>query len=175
MTSALAYDPRTKQRIKEGIFKVLYSPVIKDHKNQLAELILKNSKLCQKAQVCFKYKGEVYTTEPGKLIPRPVNWLDQSLFTEMEEYLEDVRLLEVEELPYVQAYITQVLNSSDSFQDYYKLFPESLHSTLKQLEESCPCRRDLLKPEQIERIQRQNVRSVGLMKRRMMYNVLLTS
>lgn len=174
-TSALAYDPRTKQRIKEALHEALYAPVLRDNANRIKELIVENSKLCNRAQACFKYKGEVYTYEPGKLIPRPVNWLDQSLFTKMEEYLEDLRQLEQEELPYVTAFITQVLNSSDSFQDYYKLFPESLHPLLKRLEESCPCRRDLLQPEQIERIQRQNVRSVALMKKRMMYNVLLNT
>jgi len=171
--SALAYDARTKQRIKDGIVSALYDPVLRDQERVLKELIIKNSNLCSKAQACFKYKNEVYTYELGKLIPRPVNWLQPQLYAEMDAYIEEVRELKENEMPYVLAFITQVLNSSDSFKDYYKLFPESLHPVLRQLEEACPCRKDLLEPEQIERIQRQNVRSVSLMKRRMMYNVLL--
>lgn len=174
MSSALAYDPRTKKRIRDGLYTALYDPVIHQQEEALKTLIVKNSRLCKVTQTCFKYKGEVYTYEKGKLIPRPVNWLDSSLFTEMSAYLEEKRVLEEEELPYVIAFMNQVLNSSDSFKDYYKLFPESLHSVLRRLEESCPCRSDLLSATQIERIQRQNVRSVSLMKRRMLTNILIT-
>lgn len=169
----VAYDPRTKKRIRQELTDELYGPINAELKRELNQIIRKNSIECGNAQQCFKYKGEIYSEDSLKLIPRPVNWLKPSFYTEMESYLDEKKTLEQDELPYVMGYINQVLNSSDSFQDYYKLFPESIHHVLKRIQEQCPCRRDTLKTEQIDRIQRQNIHSVNLMRKRITTNMLL--
>lgn len=169
----VAYDPRTKKRIRQELHEELYGPINRELENELASIIRKNSIACGNDQQCFKYKGEVYAQNTIKLIPRPVNWLKPQFFTDMESYLDEKNTLEKDELPYVIGYINQVLNSSDSFQDYYKLFPDSIHHVLKRIQAQCPCRNDTLKLEQIDRIQRQNIHSVNLMRKRLTINVLL--
>lgn len=171
--TALAYDPRTKKRIKDAIYEHLYGPALEKFQKRLEELINKNTSLYKNTQPCFKYKGEVYTREPGKMVPRPTNWLDQSLYGEMEAYLSEVREMEEDELPYVMGYLNKVLNASDSFQDYYKLFPEAIHPVLRKLEESCPCRNDLLDIKTIEKIRNSNVIAIRRIKRRMTLNLLI--
>jgi hypothetical protein len=102
-----------------------------------------------------------------------MNWLHKTFYTEMELYLDEKKTLENDEMPHVIGFITQVLNSSDSFRDYYKLLPDSIHYVLKRIEAECPCRNDALKPEQIDRIQRQNIHSLNLLRKRVTINLLL--
>lgn len=168
----LAYDPKTKKRIKDALYSYLYGPAEEKFQQTIKELIHRNTAIYKNTQPCFKYKGEVYTLEPTQMVPRPTNWLDQSLYGEMEAYLTDVKDLKDNELPYVLGYLNKVLNASDSFQDYYQLFPEALHSILRKLEESCPCRNDLLDQKTIEKIRNSNVIAIRRIKRRMTLNLL---
>lgn len=171
--TALAYDPKTKLRIRDAIYDHLYGPAEEKFQRRLEQLIKQNTSIYRNTQPCFKYKGEVYTLEPGKIVPRPTNWLDQSLYADMEAYLSDVNEMKEDELPYVMGYLNKVLNASDSFQDYYKLFPEAIHPVLRKLENSCPCRNDLLDDKTIEKIRNSNVIAIRRIKRRMTLNLLL--
>lgn len=171
--TALAYDPKTKLRIRDAIYDHLYGPAEAKFQQILKDLIHRNTAIYRNTQPCFKYKGEVYTLEPGKMIPRPTNWLDQSLYGEMEAYLSDRKEMQDDELPYVMGYLNKVLNASDSFQDYYKLFPEAIHPVLRKLEASCPCRNDLLDDKTIEKIRNSNVIAIRRIKRRMTLNLLI--
>lgn len=170
----VAYDPRTKKRISQALHDALYQPINNELQRTLDSMIRRNSIACNNDQICFKYKGKLYTSDPSELIPRPANWLKQEFYTEMEEYLDERKTLDEDELPYVTGYITQVLNSSDSFKDYYSLFPEGIHYVLRQIQAECPCRRDTLDKNQIDRIRRQNVHPVNLLKKRVVINGLLT-
>jgi hypothetical protein len=172
---SVSYDARTKKRIKEALYDALYGQVNKEQFNTLVQIIRKNSIKCQNSQHCFKYKGILHSSDPKKLVPRPVNWLHTSFFNEMELYLDEKKTLERDEIPHVMGFVVQVLNSSDSFKDYFKLLPESLHPILIRIRDQCPCRNDYLDEKQIERIQAQNISAVNLLRRRVTINLLTAS
>lgn len=172
--SSLTYDPKTKKRILDGLTEHLYKPVEKDFTNRLNALIIKNSLLYGNNQRAFTYKGENYAIEKDRTLPRPLNRLDRSLYPLMDQYLKEQDELVTQELPYVVNYLTQVLNASDNFPDYFKLLPDSIHSVLRKLAAECPCRKAKLSEKTIEEIQRKNVLPVELMKQRMVCNLLLT-
>lgn len=171
--SGVHYDPKTKLHIRDAIYDHLYGTAHAHFDERLKKLIQENTTIYKNTQPCFKYKGEVYTLEPGKMVPRPTNWLDRSLYTEMDKYLEDLEEMKEGEIPYVLSYLNKVLNASDSFQDYYRLLPEALHPVLRKLEESCPCRNDLLDQSVVDKIRNSNVIAIKRIKRRMTRNLLL--
>lgn len=172
-TDSIAYDPRTKKRIKDALYEFLYGPVQIQMDKTLKGLIIKNSLIFRNGQTVFTYKGETYTYTPGEKYPRPMNRLDKSLHNEMDVYLDELTRLNTEEIPYVVNYIKQVLNSSDSFADYYRLLPDSVHHPIKELEKGCPCRSVTLTPDMAAVIQQKNTKPIELMRNRMVYNLLL--
>jgi hypothetical protein len=170
----MAYDPKTKKRILDGLIEHLYNPVERDFTNRLNKLIIDNSLIYGNNQRAFAYKGENYAIDKDIPLPRPLNRLDRSLYPIMDQYLKEKEELVTTELPYVVGFITQVLNASDNFPDYFKLLPESIHSVLRKLATECPCRNSQLTEKKIDEIQRKNVLPVELMKQRMVCNLLLT-
>jgi len=173
MTDELVYDPKTKAMIKDKIFDFLYAPVNKDFAKRLKTIIIKNSTLHGNGQLWLSYKGEYYHTGEEQRRPRPVNRLKPELKVLMDEYLEDLARLNDKELPYVLGFINQVLNSSNSLQDYFKIFPESMHKPIKQLLEKCACREQRLHDEMVEDLKRKNSIPIELMKKRMVLNLLV--
>jgi len=170
----LTYDPRTKQLIKDKIYAHLYEPTKRQFNNRLKSVVQQNSTLNQNAQVCFRYKGEIYYDQEHKPpFPQPINQLHPSLHSIMDEYLQDLDKLNSEELPYVLSYITQVLNSSDHLPDYFKLFPTSVHSVIQELIDNCVCRADAITPEKANAIKSKNTVPIELMKQRMVLNLLI--
>lgn len=169
----LSYDPSTKKKVLTALLDHLYEPSFKSLNKRLHDIIYKNSSIKQNAQQAFTYKGNYYQIDEMKPLPRPLNQLDKSLYPEMQKYLVELDSIQVYEHPYVNNYLTQILNTSDNFPDYYRLLPESLHSVLDTLREQCPCRRRSLSDKRITEIQRKNVLPVELMKKRMVHNLLL--
>lgn len=170
----LTYDPRTKQLIKDKIYAHLYEPTKAQFKKRLKAIVQQNSTLHQNAQVAFRYNGEIYFDHEYKPpFPQPINQLHPSLHSLMDEYLEDLDMLNTEELPYVLNYITQVLNSSDHLPDYFKLFPSSIHAVIQELINNCVCRADSITPDKAEDIKRKNTVPIELMKQRMVLNLLI--
>lgn len=173
MTDELVYDPRTKDVIKNEIYQFLYSPVDKEFAKRLKTIIVKNSLLHGNDQDWVSYKGEYYSASSDSMRPRPINRLKPELKPHMDEYLADVQRINNEEMPYVLGFITQVLNSSNSIQDYFKIFPESTHKPIRELVKRCGCRKESLEDDQVAKIQRRNEIPIELMKKRMVLNLLI--
>lgn len=173
MTDELVYDPKTKRMIKEHIFDFLYKPVNKDFDRRLKTIIVKNANLHGNDQAWISYRGEYYTFDENQKRVRPVNRLKPELQTLMDEYLEDKSRLDDKEIPYTLGFIVHVLNASNSIQDYFRLFPESMHKPLKDLLAKCACREERLKQETIDDIKRRNSIPIELMKKRMVLNLLV--
>ncbi len=173
MPDELVYDPKTKRMIRDQIFDFLYKPVNKDFARRLKTIIVKNANLHGNDQAYISYRGEYYTFDETQKRRRPVNRLKPELQTLMDEYLEDLTRLNDKEIPYTLGFIIQVLNSSNSIQDYFRLFPESMHKPLKELLARCACREERLKQETVDDIKRRNSISIELMKKRMVLNLLV--
>ena len=172
MNDHLQHDPRTKKQIKDALYAFLYNPVLKNFERKLEQLITKNSVLLGNAEGSFMYKGELYSN-PTASIPRKINRLHKSLYVYMDEYLEEIRQLNTQELPYVLGFIGQVLNASNDLSDYLLVFPPSVHHPVEKLIASCPCKTKKLTPEDVLTIQKNNQVPINLMKQRMVTNLLI--
>ena len=169
----LKYDPQTKKMIKDRLFEHLYNPVINHYNATLATIIDRNCLALGNNYKSFIYKGNTYKAETTTKFPRQMNRLVKQLHPEMDEYLTDVNHLNDYELPFVLGYINNVLNSSDSLQDYCSVFPESIHKPLGELIANSGCKVNHLSPQAINDMQIRNTKSIELMKKRMVLNLLL--
>jgi len=172
MDTQILHDPRTKKQIKDNIFEYIYSPILKQFNFRLVEIINKNCVLFGIGDQVFSYKGETYSINLVEL-PRKLPRLSKQLIPVMDEYLRDLRQLNNYEIPYVVGFINQVLNSSNYIQDYLKVFPDAIHSPVEKMVASCPCRATRLAPESVLELQDANQISIGLIKHRLVSNLLI--
>lgn len=172
MDDTIQYDPRTKQQIKDLLYSHLYSPVEKASKAKLNGLILRNSSLMSNSRIGFTHKGAIYSMDDSNSI-RNTNRLHPSLHKEMNDYLEEVTTLNTKELPYVIGFITNVLNSSNSLQDYLSVLPNSVHGPINKFVAACPCRKCQLSEEEAKQLIDNNQTPIALMKQRMLLNLLI--
>lgn len=167
----LQHDPRTKQLVKDTLFDFLYSNVQVQMKTRLDNIIVKNTLLGGYGHKSFFYKGVLYQCDSTKP-PLKRNTLLLQLRPLMDDYLKEMNQLNEEELPYVLGFINQVLNSSNDFQDYLRLFPNAVHHPLEKLVLSCPCRTKQLSDASVETLRKKNQKSIELMKKRMVLNLI---
>lgn len=168
----LQHDPLAKQLIKNTLYDFLYLPVENSFKSRLNVLIVRNTLLGGYSHKSFTYKGEHYSCDNG-VPPRKANRLLPQLKPHMDEYLNDLKQLNEQELPFVLGFINQVLNSSDGMQDYLQILPESAQLPLEKLVASCPCKTRRLTDKQIAELKSKNIASINLMKARLVKNLLI--
>lgn len=172
MSDHLQHDPRTKQQIKDGLYDALYTPLQDEFRKRINAIIMKNAVLCGYGHASFLYKNTIYNCDPNPL-PRAMNRLTPSLHPEMNAYLQDQKILNDQELPYVMGYINQVLNASNDLSDYLRLLPPAVHQPVQTLIDSCPCKAKRMSEETVQMLQAKNQAAIDLMKRRMVANLLL--
>ena len=168
----LQHDPRTKQMIKDVLYELLYTPIQKQFKLRLDQIIVKNAVLGGYSHQSFMYKSVLYNCDINTL-PRKMNRLVIQMQPAMNEYLRELKQLNEKELPHVLGYITQVLNSSNELHDYLRLLPPSVHPSIQSLINTCPCRGKKLPDETVAMLQTKNQGSVQLLKNRMVTNLLI--
>lgn len=169
----LRHDPRTKQQIKDRLYRYLYAPVERKLHLRIKEIIIANSRALASSQTGFMYRNEWYTLEPDKPAPRRKDRLVKALKPQMDEYLKEISQLNNTEIPYVLGFINTVLNSSDDMNDYLQVFPTPLHPPLKEMIATCPCRTTKLHPETVAEMQERNQVSIEMIKSRLVTNLLL--
>lgn len=172
MDEAIVYDPKVKQTIRDLIFNHLYKPLKEQFQKQLEFIVKKNSVLIGATHRSFVYKGEHYVCDRGAR-PRIANKLHPSLYQSMEDYLQGLKKLNTEEIPYVLSFITQTLNASNNLHDYLRVFPESIHQPIRKLIDSCPCRAKTLTEKEVADLQAKNQKEIEMMKTRMVSNLLI--
>ena len=168
----LQHDPRTKSQIKDLIYNQLYAPVQAQFEKRLEAIIYQNTMLNGASHKSFLYKGVVYSCDSAPL-PRRHNKLHTQLRGEMDNYIKEIKHLNETEVPYVMNFINQVLNSSNDLCDYLRVFPETLHASIRDLIATCSCRSTKLTEDQVESLKTNNENSISLLKERMVMNLLL--
>ena len=166
------HDPRIKQQIKDALYAFLYTPIEKEFKKRLSELIVENTLLCGYSHKSFMYKNTLYNIDTNAL-PRKMNRLHVNLQGPMYDYIKDLKTLGETEVPYVIGYINQVLNSSNDVCDYLRLLPEAVHGPIQHLIATCPCKSQKLSEEVVSVLQDKNANSINMMKKRMVTNLLI--
>lgn len=163
-------DPRTKQMIKDMLYSHIYAPVEYRLHEKLKLIMGKNKLLNHHDMDYFSYKAKVYSLD-GTLI-RSAPKLDPSLHGEMQEYLKELNELNRVEIPYVLNFINQVLNASNDLRDYLKILPECLHKPIQELIDAHECHTERLTAEEVEAFKERNTKSILMVKKRLMLNLL---
>lgn len=172
MDEHIQHDPRTKQQIKDILYQYLYKAVLKQFDTRLEALVIKNAVLQGYSHKSVTYKGEMYSFDNSPM-PRKMNRLHPSLKQTMDDYLSEIEQLNKQELPLVLGFITQVLNSSTSLQDYLAVLPSSVHGPIENLILHCPCRACNLSTDAIKDLQESNKKAIILLKQRLAINLLI--
>ena len=172
MDTQLQHDPRTKSQIKEALYEFLYEPTMKQFKARLEQIISKNCLAQKTDDRCFSYKAVVYQSEDAT-VPFKKLRLAPSLYDLMDQYLLELDELNRQEIPYVVGFINQVLNASNEFGDYIKLFPDSVHRPLNKMVANCPCKTTKLSDDAVMDLLIRNQSSITLIKKRLVINLLI--
>lgn len=172
MSEQLSHDPRTKQQIKDILYRLLYDPVQRNFKTQLEGIITKNAILGRMSHASFFYRGELYSCDAAPP-PRKANRLLPQMVPIMDTYLAEMKELNDKEVPYVLGYINQVLNSTNTLTDYLRLLPESVHGPLKEIISTCPCCTQKLSAETVSALIEKNQNPISMIKQRMAINLII--
>lgn len=165
-------DPRRlKKQMADWLLAILYSPYFARRQNTLDSLINRNMQLQESPYQCFTYKGEYFGPLYSKPIPRPK--LHPELHPEMAAYIEERARVDAEEVPFINNYITKVLNSSPSFNDWLKLLPDCMKAPVYELLANEQSQPDQLTDEQVAQILAEYDVSIQKMKQRMATNLIL--
>lgn len=165
-------DPKTKTKIKIAIYEQLYDPVADTFMERLKSIIFRNTAEGKFTHPSFRYKGEIYKWG-DETPPLKSNPLLPQFIPEMDSYLKDVRDINEKEISYVLGYVNQVLNSSNSLQDYLRLLPDSLHNTIRNMADSSLLNKCNLSEESVQTIQHNNHDAIMMMKHRMALNLII--
>lgn len=172
MESQLQHDPRIKSQIKVALFNFLYDPTRAQFQTKLRNLIVRNTVIAKYSHKSFVYKGEFYTADVTPP-PRKQNRLVPELVPMMQSYLQELKELEQRELPYTLGFINQVLNTSNSLEDYLKLLPAALHRPIEQFITSCTCTSCSISDDVAMAFQNKNQEVINLIKQRMVKNLII--
>jgi len=168
----LQFDPRTKAMVKDSLYEFLYGPVQRNYQSRLDSLIIRNTIAGGYATKSFHYKGNQYHCESGRP-PRGWNKLMPHFKTEMDELLAEFDEINKREIPFVVGFIGQVLNASDSFVDYLRVFPDSVHQPIQKIMQTCPCCNQQLSDDKVDALITKHNNTITMMKHRMVQNLLL--
>ena len=171
MSDEIRPDPKAKLNIKNALDEALYAPVRKALQEQINKLIIKNTVAGKFTHKSFIYKNEIFNCDTAPL-PKLMNRLLPQFKPEMEAYLLEVEELNKKELPYVFGFINQVLNSSNEFHDYLRLFPNVIHDHIRRLISTGPCSNKRLTDEEVEEIKSKNYHAIQLIKQRIISNMV---
>lgn len=169
----LEHDPNSKLRVRDALLLVIYQPCLAKMQASLTKIIDRNNTCWNAPQNGFLFQGKYYSVDNRP--PPPVdecNFLHPKLFSEMFDYLKKEREI-LDESARIDSYLTKILNASDSFPDYFKLFPAFLHPTLQKFVDSCPCHNRQLNDAEIQSLQKESETAVQLIQERMVFNILL--
>ena len=167
----LTHDPRSRKIIKDALYTFLYGPILTVYKTRIDNIILKNTKLGGFTHRSFVYKGELFTCDQYAP-PRKGNPLVHEMKPEMEAYLKETKEINETELPYVLGFIDSVLLSSQSLEDYLKVFPSAVHEPIRQLINSCPCRECSLTDASITTLSDKYKETIQMMETRVALNLI---
>lgn len=172
MDTQIQHDPRTKSQIKEAIYTFLYEPTLKQFKARLEQIISKNCLAQKTDDRSFSYKAVVYKSDDATVPLKKVR-LAPTLYDLMDQYLVELDQLNRQEIPYVVGFINQVLNASNEFGDYIKLFPDVVHRPLNKMIAHCPCKTAKLTEDAVMDLLIRNQTPITLIKRRLVTNLLI--
>lgn len=169
----MSHNPRLKSQMKKLILAILYEPYELGRRKVLNEIIQRNCVLQKISLDMFTYKGSYFSYSPiPTRLPKPK--LHPDLHVKMDAWLAEEQSMSLIERPYIDGYVTSVLNSSNEVGDWLRLLPDSIQGSIRTLLLGNVTYPTDLPDEEIIRILEVNSLSIQLMKERMARNLLLS-
>lgn len=162
----------SKLYLKVKLTDFIYAPMQKQFLENLSKIIKRNSIIWGNYQEAMWYRGELYHTVEWQPSLVPINRLHDSLVEEMEKYLADMDQVNCEEKPYIDNFLTRILNTVNSVEECKLFFPDALHPILDKFEDVFPNKDFLLDNTEIETLQQETHTSASLLKQRLVYNLI---
>lgn len=120
-----------KYNLKNALLLKLYNPSSKAFTKECEDLVLQNNVLKGVHASSFLYRGTTYPVLQ-KLGLKSSYALHPSLEEKFVTVLYPFDEIQKFEVPLVAGFIIHVLNSSDCWEDYLKVFPETLHPLIEE-------------------------------------------
>ena len=120
-----------KYNLKNALLQKLYVPSNKEFLKACEEILLQNNTLKGVYSSSFTYRGTNYPNL-HKTGPRSYYTLHPCLEEKFVKILHPYDEIQQFERPLVAGFIIHVLNSSDCWEDYLKVFPETLHPLIEE-------------------------------------------
>ena len=160
-----------KLRLKESIANFLYNTAHEKLQLRLEALIIRNTVLIKSGHKSFAYKGELYSIDSSPM-PQRRNRLVPDLNNEMETYLKYMKAI-AKEQPEIMNYVSQVLNSSNWYGDYLKMFPECIKPAIRDFCKDQQARNDKILDPIVQALNERNQQSITRIKERLVTNLIL--
>ena len=163
-------DPRQKQAILNSLNGFIHESIQERIEKQLETIIITNTAIVGSGDPVFTYKGSIYSCKNIRRTTRRTNQLQPQLKPTMDEWIDDAGEVNVD-MGYIKAFLASVLNASNNVSDYHRILPDCLHSVLRPFA-SLPNVQLPISDEQVIAIQQKNHKAVGLIKRRLLLNLI---
>lgn len=157
--------------LKSRIIEFIYGKPFASLHLRLTKIAEDNCNMQSGSHPSFVYKDEFYN--PNKTVPGVAKLRLLGKFKPMmAELLQEKADLEAEQQVII-AYVLQTLNMSRSVNDYFRLFPETLHDILRQAApEQQSFMLNRVTDEQVEQYKKENQQFFEIIRNRLTINLI---
>lgn len=160
-------DGTSRSSLLASMGALIYGKINKEHDKRIEQIIVRNSYLDDYKREAFLYKGQQYCRD-GYRPQRRIGLLSRDLYPEMEVWLADERELQKEKGT-VFNYLTCLVSKVIYYSDLRSLAPECLHSVIPYHD---PAAEPKFTQQEIDTFNKQNEEAIGLIKKRMLLNMI---
>lgn len=168
----IVQDPRLKHAMKSAILQVMYGPYESRRHKEMISILERNCVLQRTTIPVFTFKGVTYGNPTVQRIVRPK--LHPDLHERMMVLINEGNEVHMHERPYIDNYITLVLNSSPSAEDWLALLPETFQGPVRTLIVSYTTAPAQLSADEVALLIEKHQPAIQLMKQRMAINLIQT-
>lgn len=169
--ATIKHHPLAKANVKMDLLKAVYGPGEKEFTKAIQGIIEQNSRRQGIYASSFCYRGVSYPS--GKQYPRSPYSLHPDFWATVDDLIKQRDDLEIYEKPLVSAFVTNVLNSSDYWEDFLKVLPESLHQFIHERRFLFNSQVPTLDDAQVQLILARHAKGAQLLRTRLVWNLLL--
>lgn len=156
-----------KVELRIDILDFLYSSSIAAHNKLLNNILDRNKTLMNTESNSILFNGTTYSLSNHENTRgmKPTR-LHSDLQEEMLKLIKEINYINEYEYPYIQGFITSVLNESDSIVDYKRIFPEEFDIPIDTYAVFNGIKDSTLTDEEVEKIKIKNKNALNVLKQK---------
>jgi hypothetical protein len=124
-------DPQTRPTLRSQLMNLLYQAEQFRSFEELCDIVNCQQSVTNIDMPAFTYLGKIHAPQLY-VKPKMAPQLHDSLHARMDSWLQNEMTVLKEEMVIVSGYITAVLNTSNSPDDWMRLLPPAVHAPLQQ-------------------------------------------